>query len=100
MSFASPVIPINQQVAEHQQVNAVMGLVPTYANKFFLTMEDNMVRVTFADENNKYGITTYRASIIMSINGFMALVGMLGPQAETIKKQFEALQAANTENPQ
>lgn len=87
---------MEDKFTEYEQVQNIMNLTPVYANRFVFFIEDNMVRLTFIDENGKHNIKTYKTSIIMTINGFMALVGMIAPQAEQIKTKFEAMQTAKS----
>lgn len=80
-----------------EQVRSIMEITPSYTNKFFFSVEDNIVRITFAEENSASGIIAYRNSVVMSIGGFMALVKMLVPQADRIKTEFEAQLKASVE---
>lgn len=81
-----------------EQIIDTLKVPATYVNKYYFSLVDNTVRITFAEEHPS-GTTVVRSSIAMSIGGFMSLAQMLGPQAEKIKTEFEK-HAANKETVQ
>lgn len=68
-----------------QQAEALLTIPPSYANKFFTFVNDNTVRIVFAEESYDKKYTAMRSSVAMSIPSFLTMMNMLMPQAQQIQ---------------
>ena len=88
-----------QKEKDKQLAAETLSVQAVYVNKYSFSMADNTIRITFS-EDHPSGVSVVRSAVAMSIGGFMALVQMLGPQAEHIKKEFDRHTAAQKETTQ
>lgn len=78
----------SSQISQNE-VEAILELPAVFASKFYLSnQDDSIIRLVFVDEFSDKKYYKPRASIAMSINGFMSLAQLLYNTANNIQAQL------------
>lgn len=63
---------------------AVLSAKAVFANNFMATMVDGLIRISFGEFHEKEDVRSVHTSIIMTADGFIAMMGLLIPQYQNI----------------
>lgn len=81
--------PKVQTTITDSEIEAILSIPAVFAGKFYLANQDgNLIRLTFVDESPDKKHFVPRASIVMTIAGFMSLSQMLYNTANNIQSQI------------